>query len=88
MVTKPQAVIAVATQCIVFQAKFNNGYKTASGNRCCNNITSCDVMLYITVTKPQAVIAVATRYQFTVDKEYVFVTKPQAVIAVATKSET
>ena len=36
------------------------GYKTASGNRCCNNQTYLLVLQCRYVTKPQAVIAVAT----------------------------
>ena len=36
MVTKPQAVITVATKEIVAMHRAKASYKTASGNHCCN----------------------------------------------------
>ena len=85
MVTKPQAVIAVATLSGYTNEQIfsKESYKTASGNRCCNILELVMMKDYISVTKPQAVIAVATE-SLSNTTRIMFVTKPQAVIAVAT----
>ena len=61
-VTKPQAVIAVATGIpVVAIPSLRRSVTKPQAVIAVATITSCDVMLYITmVTKPQAVIAVAT----------------------------
>ena len=60
LVTKPQAVIAVATvRKKILNLKRFLRYKTASGNRCCNDMALCEKD-FAYVTKPQAVITVAT----------------------------
>ena len=59
-VTKPQAVIAVATYLSQYTTNLMVGYKTASGNRCCNAKPFEPSPNILNVTKPQAVIAVAT----------------------------
>ena len=60
-VTKPQAVITVATMNEMYNQQQPFCYKTASGNHCCNSgKKNINVQLMTLVTKPQAVITVAT----------------------------
>ena len=69
-VTKPQAVIAVATNLRFFTTATTIRYKTASGNRCCNKRVAEMKAEHEKVTKPQAVIAVATRISTPAQRVY------------------